>query len=247
MSGSDEDRRGIGFPSGWKVDRRDPVALEALDQKRMLPVPQPKGWVDVPKPQLGADAKGPLTPEQEALATAFVRALERAVGTVAMAPHQDVPIRGDTWEADSELGVIVSSSDAVSGNDADLAAVIVAAATGASYTLANPVGIVVATFTVPDGYAALVDDVRVRADSEIGYRLVKFTLEIGGSRSRSLNQRVQSFDRDAPTRIRRLAAPGQIVRLLATNTDAECAHLVEGVIRGWFFPLTASLKALIQF
>jgi len=240
---STDEQRGMGFPSSWRIDASPPFIA---DPRRGGPGPRA-----VPAPVIGPPAAQPahLSIEQDALAAAFIRALERTIQTAATAPHQDVPIRGETWEADSELGVIIPGG--VTGSDADLAAVAVAAATGATHESGGPTtDVVIASFTVPNGSYAVVDDVRIRADSEIGFRLVQFTLQIGGSRARSLNQRVSAFDRDTPTRVRRIAAPGQLIRLLGTNTDTECAHFVEGVIRGWFFPVNAlseSLRATIQF
>lgn len=237
-----DDQRGMGFPSSWRIDPTH--APSAMDLARPA---------DAAPPQLrppGRTPAAPLTQEQDALAAAFARALERTTQTMAIGPHQEVPLKGDTWEADSELGVIIPGGGGAD-SEANTAATAVSSATGATYTSGGPTSdVVIATFTVPNGAFAVVDDVRVRADSEIGFRLVQFTLLIGGSRARALNQRVMGFDRDAPTRIRRMAAPGQVISLVGTNTDTEAAHFVEGVIRGWFFPiggLSESLRAFIQF
>ena len=232
MSNRDE---GMGFPSSW-MDLARPS-----QQPSQLRPPGPTQQV------------APLSFEQEALAAAFARALERTIQTFAIGPHQEVPLRGETWEADSQLGVIIPGQGSGAGpdTDADAAATAVSGATGATYTSGGASSnVVIVSFAVPNGSFAVVDDVRVRADSEIGFRLVEFTLQIGGSRTRAMNQRVMAFDRDAPTRIRRIASPGQLIQLLGTNTDTESAHLVEGVVRGWFFPiggLSESLRALIQF
>lgn len=141
----------------------------------------------------------------------------------------------------------VTSTGTPSSTDIHYSGRTVATATG--YTYSNPADdsgpnthrdIDIVTFTIPHGAEGSIDEVQVRADSEIGWRFLEFSLVFGGSAnaesgsrgSRTVTALTRPFERDGVIPVRKVVKAGTIVRLVATNTDTEAPHLAEGRIRG---------------
>lgn len=234
-----DDRRGMGNPAPQQWwDKIAPPAGFSTD-------PRPKGWVDPATPSM-AQWQKPLSPEQQALADAFARAIMNSIQTVELAPHQAKPFRGELFEQDGRL--IIPSTDATA--DQGTAGDAVATATGATFTSDGPSqNVSIISFRVPDSMYALVKDCAIRCDSETGYTDMQFTVLIGGRKIRPINARTLTFYRDGWVDLWSLAQPGQLVDLQASNSSAINPHYVEAVMRGWYFPPSMvgdSLKALIQ-
>ena len=231
MSGRD-DQRGFGFPSGFALpDVPKPAPPPGREDRN---TPSTNRWLPV------------LTPDQRAFADAVAYAINSSVGVVELAPHQDMPIRRERFNEDSENGFVLYGTD--QGTDGNAAAAAVAAATGATDAEASR-NVTIVSYVVPAGQLARIEDVGLWVDDLLGYRFVEFSLLTGGARSKTLNNRSLPFRRNEPIKIQRLVLPGATILLQASNTETEVPHLVRGLISGWTFPVAMAsdnLKALVQ-